>query len=795
MRLVKWVFIAVLCSAPGLFGQAPAQNPVACTSFATNAHCTATLGSNATGGNTITAYIAYDGSVTLATPTGCASSWSLVNLNTTSKEAFYIGTVASTGSCAVTESATNASSQDIWLDIIETSSTGTTVDKFSYTTSLGFCSSCSGPAVTPAVAGDLVITFVTNPGTSPAVTGTYTGFTPAVSNNVLAGYAVIAGSGSATHMTFSSGGANGPAATIAIEVQSSVTNPTFSPVSGTGQNNAMTLSITTSTSATLCYNTCTTNGCTPTTPAASTPGTCSNGTTLTTSAGVGTISSITGPYYTISVLGTESGLTNSSVETANYTFTASTPAIALTGIAYTGYINGPLPQTTTVTVAGGAPTICYIFNGTPATNGTSGCTTGTLYSGAITIPNGTKTLTVIAGGTGYLDGSTSSATYTITPTLASWNGLITWPIAGTLKSLDGTTLGTTSGNYNSWNGLAAPVTPTSVSAMADFRGGTNGGALSGTTLDNSEYGGTWNNPWNVAGVGAGMVFSNAQLFGNFTQPVTTNDGVTHVSTGPLNVFCTTSGTGTNCGLTFVQFTNATASMSFGLRIWSDCSGATQDCAANGGLYFGTDYVTFHLDPGPGAVNPCEYAGIMLETAGGNSPLCGPYAPNTEYVINLQANEGESPITVTFSNGSAVISGTNTLAINQAVRFTTTGALPTNFTASSLTTGSGTTYYVIATGLSTSQFEVSLTQGGTAVVAGSAGSGTQTATVMDQGTFCDKNGTFLANVTATAFHTPNTPNEIAIGPSGEEPNVSGIHYHYSAPTVNVNGIFSNTSCIM
>jgi hypothetical protein len=82
-----------------------------------------------------------------------------------------------------------------------------------------------------------------------------------------------------------------------------------------------------------------------------------------------------------------------------------------------------LPKTTTVTEAGGAPTVCCSFTTTPATNGTTGCTTGTLYSGALTIPTGTHTLTCIAGGTHYLDGSTITAAYTITPTWAGWNGV------------------------------------------------------------------------------------------------------------------------------------------------------------------------------------------------------------------------------------------------------------------------------------------------------------------------------------------------------------------------------------
>jgi hypothetical protein len=69
----------------------------------------------------------------------------------------------------------------------------------------------------------------------------------------------------------------------------------------------------------------------------------------------------------------------------------------------------------------------------------------------------------------------------------------------------------------------------------------------------------------------------------------------------------------------------------------------------------------------------------------------------------------------FSNGSANIAFTNTFIAGQPVRFKTTGTLPTNFATL-------TVYYVIATGLSASNIQVSATLGGAAITAGSAGSG-------------------------------------------------------------------------
>jgi hypothetical protein len=59
------------------------------------------------------------------------------------------------------------------------------------------------------------------------------------------------------------------------------------------------------------------------------------------------------------------------------------------------------------------PIACYNTTGSPATNGTTGCTTGTLYSSAISVPS-TETLYAVCGGAGYSDSTVGSALYTIT---------------------------------------------------------------------------------------------------------------------------------------------------------------------------------------------------------------------------------------------------------------------------------------------------------------------------------------------------------------------------------------------
>jgi hypothetical protein len=83
------------------------------------------------------------------------------------------------------------------------------------------------------------------------------------------------------------------------------------------------------------------------------------------------------------------------------------------------------------------------------------------------------------------------------------------------------------------------------------------------------------------------------------------------------------------------------------------------------------------------------------------------------------NISSGSYTVGFTNGSSNITGTGLPPAGTPVQFTTTGTLPTNFALS-------TTYYVVLnTGGTT--VGVAATIGGTAIVAGSAGTGTHTMT--------------------------------------------------------------------
>jgi hypothetical protein len=107
-------------------------------------------------------------------------------------------------------------------------------------------------------------------------------------------------------------------------------------------------------------------------------------------------------------------------------------------------------------------------------------------------------------------------------------------------------------------------------------------------------------------------------------------------------------------------------------------------------------------------------------------------------ITLPSNNGfTSTQTATFTASSASIAASNNFVAGLRVTFSNSGgALPTGISA-------GTQYYVLSTGLTGSTFEISLTNGGSAVVPSSAGTGTQTVTYSVDGI---KFGGNFSNVT-------------------------------------------------
>jgi hypothetical protein len=129
----------------------------------------------------------------------------------------------------------------------------------------------------------------------------------------------------------------------------------------------------------------------------------------------------------------------STLVAGTYTIGGSSPAATPTFSPAAGTYVGT--QSVTLSTSSGGAIMCYTTNGsTPATNGTTGCTTGTLFSGAISVA-ASETIKAVAGGTGYLDSSVGSAAYTITttatPVITLASGTYTLPQTTTITDSTG----------------------------------------------------------------------------------------------------------------------------------------------------------------------------------------------------------------------------------------------------------------------------------------------------------------------------------------------------------------------
>lgn len=230
--------------------------------------------------------------------------------------------------------------------------------------------------------------------------------------------------------------------------------PTFSPVGGS-YGPSQSVAISAATGSVICWNTTgspATNGSTG----------CTTGTLYT---GAITVSS----SETLYAVAGGTGFSDSVIGSATYTIngSAATPTFSPGAGSY-----GPA-QSVVITATSGS-VICWNTTGSPETNGSTGCTTGTLYSGAITVSS-SETLYAVAGGTGYSDSSVGSAAYTI-------NGSVSAPSfspgAGTYSSAQTVTVtSATSGTticYTTDNSTPAASTPGTCSAGTTL---TNGGSV------------------------------------------------------------------------------------------------------------------------------------------------------------------------------------------------------------------------------------------------------------------------------------------------------------------------------
>jgi hypothetical protein len=170
--------------------------------------------------------------------------------------------------------------------------------------------------------------------------------------------------------------------------------PVISPAAG-DYTSSVTVSITDGTSgAVICY---TTNGNTPT---ATTAGTCSAGST--TYSGSFTLTG----SATVKALATKSGNTNSFLATSAFVVYAADPTYNPPAGTYSE------TQYVTISTATSGATICYTTNGTTPAASAGTCTTGSTYSGQITVA-ATTTIKSLASKSGCTNSAVVSATVTI----------------------------------------------------------------------------------------------------------------------------------------------------------------------------------------------------------------------------------------------------------------------------------------------------------------------------------------------------------------------------------------------
>ena len=214
---------------------------------------------------------------------------------------------------------------------------------------------------------------------------------------------------------------------------SAAATPTFSPAAGTyAGTQSVTISDGTPSSY-ICYNF---TGA----PATNGIGGCANGTLYS-----GAISVPSGrTVYAVAGVAETSGDSAMANAAYNITGTGSIPTFNQHGGIFQGN------QTVQLTAAQGG-VICYNTTGSPATNGSTGCNTGTQYSTPITVSSN-ETIYAVAGGTGFSDSSVGAAAYTINPFASGAtppaNAPTYSPVPGTYPGAQTVTISTTtSGGY------------------------------------------------------------------------------------------------------------------------------------------------------------------------------------------------------------------------------------------------------------------------------------------------------------------------------------------------------------
>jgi hypothetical protein len=151
--------------------------------------------------------------------------------------------------------------------------------------------------------------------------------------------------------------------------------------------------------------------------------------------------------------GASMGVATATQDLESWTYTVESPGQAAvpTFSPAAGIYAGS--QNVTLSSASSGAVICYDTTGTPATNTSTSCATGTMYTAPVTISS-SETLYAVAGGTGYSDSPVGNATYVIQNSVAT---PIFSPAAGVYTSAQSVTISDTTSNatiYYTTNGTS-----------------------------------------------------------------------------------------------------------------------------------------------------------------------------------------------------------------------------------------------------------------------------------------------------------------------------------------------------
>ena len=447
-------------------------------------------------------------------------------------------------------------------------------------------------------------------------------------------------------------------------------------------------------------------------------------------AGISIVGAVTGG--TVAVVVTDSGANASLTINAKGTGTIGigsvstgavtiTPATTITGVlTLSGGLNTPLVGTyggTGVNNGSNTITVAGNFSTSAALAITAGSTGQLAYWSSGTAIGGENITSALTAGTNISIAGTTNATIGITGQIALANG-------GTNANLTASNGGVVYSTSSALAILAGTATAgqclLSGSSAAPTWGSCSGAAAV-SSVANSD--GTMTISPTTGAVVASLALGHANTWTG-VQTFTNSDLALLGSSTGSTAFASANAGATNYTVTFPAANATLASLNVSDQTISGGANVTPYNPTTGNITVdcGKSPLQWQINTGAFTITaPTSDGSCILEEIGGNGAgaITWTNFSNKSPVGTTYTATATATATVTFSNGSANITWTaNALNLNSPVFFTTSGGLPTNFTA-------GTVYYVSSTGTNTIQ--VAATPGGSAVVAGSAGSGTQTGT--------------------------------------------------------------------